>query len=129
MFCRSTASAIAQESKVVLVGLHEWLHELSGNQLHVVALFSQNTSEEVSAWTSLHPNQTGLHVRGEGDELLQSELLPQYHLACCAQRYEVKSSLAEINANRTNLRVDDPPSTYQHDPPNLWEGSSGGPSH
>jgi len=30
--------------KVFLVGLHEWLHELSRNQLHVVALFSQNTS-------------------------------------------------------------------------------------
>jgi hypothetical protein len=35
--------------KIVLVRLHEWLHELGGDQLHVMALFSQNTSEEVSA--------------------------------------------------------------------------------
>src|ERR1700733_11809574 len=35
--------------EVVLVGLHKRLHELGGDQLHVMALFSQNTSEEVSA--------------------------------------------------------------------------------
>src|SRR5277367_1270656 len=95
--------------EVVLVRLHEWLHELRRNQLHVMALFSQNTTEEVSTRTSLHPYQGRLHVSGEGDELLLRELLPQQHLACCAQSYEVKGSLAEINTNRTNLHIDDPP--------------------
>jgi hypothetical protein len=50
-----------------------------------------------------------LQVRGKGDELLLSELLPQQHLACCAQGYEMKGSFAEVNANRVNLHVDDPP--------------------
>ena len=54
--------------------LHKRLHKLGGT-LHVVALFSQNTSGGSEHRTSLHPDQTGLHVRGEGDELLLSELL------------------------------------------------------
>src|SRR4029077_9590496 len=33
--------------EVVLVRLHEWLHELGRNQLHVMALFAQHTSKEV----------------------------------------------------------------------------------
>ena len=36
--------------------------------------------------------------------VLLSELLPQQHLACCAQDDEVKGRLAKVNANRTNLR-------------------------
>jgi hypothetical protein len=51
--------------KAVLVRLHEWLHELSRDQLHVVALFSQSTTEEVSARTSLHTDQAGLQVGGK----------------------------------------------------------------
>src|ERR1700730_8785402 len=35
--------------EIVLVGLHKRLHGLGRDQLHVMALFSQNTSEEVSA--------------------------------------------------------------------------------
>jgi hypothetical protein len=95
--------------KVVLVGLHERLHELSWDELHVMALLSQNPPKEVSPRTGFHPDQAGLHIGGEDDELLLSELLPQQHLACCAQGYEVKGSLAQVNANGTNLHVDDPP--------------------
>jgi hypothetical protein len=45
------------------------------------------------------------------------ELLPQQHLARCAQSYEVKRRLTKIDTNRMNLHVDDPPPTCQHDPP------------
>jgi hypothetical protein len=37
------------------------------------------------------------------------ELLPQQHLASCAESYEVKGRLAKINTNGMNLHVDDPP--------------------
>jgi hypothetical protein len=50
-----------------------------------------------------------MHVRGEGNQLLLSELLPQQDLARCAQSYEVKRRLAKIDANRMYLHVDDPP--------------------
>jgi hypothetical protein len=41
MFCRSTASAIASASrKSFFVGLHERLHELRWDQLHIMALSS-----------------------------------------------------------------------------------------
>jgi hypothetical protein len=95
--------------KIVLVGLHERLHELGWNQLHVMTLFSQNSAKKVSPRTGFHPDQANLHVCGEGDELLLSELLPHQHLACCAQGDEVKGSLAQVNANRTYLHLDDPP--------------------
>jgi hypothetical protein len=95
--------------EVVLVGLHKGLHELSWDELHVMALFSQNPPKEVSTRTCFHPDQAGLHVGGEADELLLSELFPQQHLACCAQGYEVKGSLAKIDTNRMYLHVDDPP--------------------
>jgi hypothetical protein len=36
------------------------------------------------------------------------ELLPQQHLASCAQGYKVKGGLAKIDTNRTNLHVDSP---------------------
>ena len=35
--------------EIVLVRLYKGLYELGGDQLHVMALFSQNTSQEVSA--------------------------------------------------------------------------------
>ena len=63
----------------------------------------------MSARACFHPDQAGLHVGGEGSQLPLRELLPQQHLACCAQCYEVKGRLAKIDANRTILHVDDPP--------------------
>jgi hypothetical protein len=95
--------------EVVLVRLHERPHELSRDQLHIMALLSQGTAEEVSPRTRFHTNQRALHVGGEGNELLLRELLPQQHLARCAQSYEVKRRLAKIDTNRMNLHVDDPP--------------------
>jgi hypothetical protein len=74
-----------------------------------MALLSQGTAEKVRTRTRLHPNQRDLHVRGEGDELLLGKLLPQQHPPSCAQSYQVKRRLAEIDTNRTNLHVDDPP--------------------
>ena len=72
--------------EVVLVGLHKWLHELGWDQLHVMALFSQHTSEEVRPRTRLHPDQGSLHVGGKSDQLLLGELLPQQHLAVLRSR-------------------------------------------
>jgi hypothetical protein len=95
--------------KVVLVGLHKRLHELSWDQLHIMALLSQGAAEEVSTPTCLHPDQGSLQVGGEGDELLLGKLLPQQHLPSCAESYQVKRRLAKIDTNRTNLHVDDPP--------------------
>jgi hypothetical protein len=64
------------------------------NQLHLMALFAQHTSEEVRPGTCFHPDQGSLQVGGKSDELLLGELLPQQHLACCVQGYDVKSRLA-----------------------------------
>jgi hypothetical protein len=91
MFCRSTASAMASASR------KSFLFDF------------QSTTEEVSTRTCLHPDQAGLQGGGKYDELLLGELLPQQHLARCVQGYEVKGRFAEINANRTNLHIDDPP--------------------
>jgi hypothetical protein len=74
-----------------------------------MALFPKSTTKKVRSGTCLQADQRGLQVRGESDELLLSELLPQQHLACCAQRYEVKGRLTKVDANRSNLHVDDPP--------------------
>jgi hypothetical protein len=95
--------------EVVLVRLHERPHKLSRNQLHIMALLSQGTAEEVSPRTRLHPNQRALQVGCKRDQLPLRELLPQQDLARCAQSYEVKRRLAKINPYRTNLHVDDPP--------------------
>jgi len=42
-------------------------------------------------------------------KVLLGKLLPQHDLACCVQSYDVKSRLAEIDAYRMNLHVDDAP--------------------
>jgi hypothetical protein len=59
--------------------------------------------------TCFHPDQAGLHVRGEGNQLLLGKLLLQQHLAVIAKCHQVKGSLAKVNTNRSNLHVDDPP--------------------
>jgi len=56
--------------KVVLVGLHKWLHELSWDQLDIVALLLQRAPKEVSPRTCLHPDQRDLYVGCEGNKLL-----------------------------------------------------------
>jgi hypothetical protein len=94
-------------NEVVLVWPHERLFELSWNQLHIMALFSQGTAKEVSTRTCLHPDQASLQVGGKPDQLLVGELLTQQYLPCCAQRYNVKGGLAKIDTNRTNLHIDD----------------------
>jgi hypothetical protein len=88
--------------EVVLVRLHKRLHELGWDQLHVVALRSQNPAKKVSSRTCLHPDQGGLQVCCERDQMLLSELLPQQQLAS-AQSYKVKRRLAEFDTNRMNL--------------------------
>src|ERR1700688_120604 len=98
-------------NEVVLVRLHEWLHELGSDQLYIVALFSQSTAKEMRPGTRLHPNQAGLQVRGEGNQLLLGELLLQQHLAVIAKSHQVKCRLAKVDAYGTNLHVDDPPSS------------------
>jgi hypothetical protein len=50
-----------------------------------------------------------LHVRGEGNQLLLGKLLLQQHLAVIAKRHQVKGRLTKVDANRSNLHVDDPP--------------------
>ena len=109
MFCRSTLGDGFGIEEVVLVRLHERPHELRRDKLHVMALLSQGTAEEVSPRTRFHPNQRDRHVSGEGDELLLGELLPQQDLARCVQSYEMKRRFAKIDAYRMNLHVDDPP--------------------
>src|SRR5260370_23710907 len=103
MFWRSTASAIASASRKSFLfdftnGLTNWARD----QLHIMALCSQNAAEEVRPRTGLHPNQRGLHVGGEGDQLLLGELLLQQHLAVIAERHQVKGRLAKINPYGTN---------------------------
>src|ERR1700730_8073847 len=74
--------------EVVLVGLHKWLYKLGWNQLHMMALFSQYSAEEVSPRTCLHPDQRSLHVGGKRDQLLLCELLPQQHLPGYTESYQ-----------------------------------------
>jgi hypothetical protein len=59
--------------------------------------------------TGLHPDQGGLHVRGKGNQLLLGKLLLQQHLAVIPKSHQVKGRFAKVNANRSNLHVDDPP--------------------
>src|SRR5487761_1827232 len=59
--------------------------------------------------TSLQTYQGSLHVRGVSQELLPCELPPHKHLAGCAKRHEMKRCLAQVDANRMYLHVDDPP--------------------
>ena len=75
--------------EVVLVRLHERLHELSRNELYVMTLFAERTPQKVGTRTCLHPNQGGLQVGCESDQLLLSELLLQQNLAVIAERYGV----------------------------------------
>jgi hypothetical protein len=43
--------------EVVLVGLHKRPHELSRNELHIVALFTQSTTKKVRSGTCLQADQ------------------------------------------------------------------------
>lgn len=95
--------------EVVLVGLHKRLHELRRNQPHIVPLLLQDSPEEVCTGTGFETDQRGLHVRRERQQLLLCELLLHQNLARCSQRYKVKRRLAQVDAYRTNLHVDDPP--------------------
>ena len=56
--------------EVVLVQLHEGLHELGWNQPDIVALLVQRPAEEVGAGARLQPDQRGLYVRGVSLQLL-----------------------------------------------------------
>ena len=56
--------------KIVLVGLHKWLHELRCDQPHIVTLIAQRPAEEVRSRARLEANQRGLHVRRECEKLL-----------------------------------------------------------
>ena len=51
-------------NEVVLVRLHERLHELRRNQLNVVTLLSQNTAQKVRSRAGFQTDQGGRHVRG-----------------------------------------------------------------
>src|SRR5277367_4058322 len=93
--------------EVVLVGLHKWPHELSRNELHVMALFTQSTTKKVRSGTCLQADQRGLQVRCENNQLPLGELLLQQHLAVIAERNQVKGRLTKINPYRMNLHVDD----------------------
>ena len=109
MFLRSTASAIPLSvHEVVLIGLHEWLHELPWDQLHIVALLAQSSTEKVGSGASFEPNQRSLQVSRVRQQLLLRELPLHQHLAGCPQRHEVKGRLAQVDANGMNLH-DDPP--------------------
>ncbi len=61
--------------EVVLVRLHKRLHELSGDQPHIVILLSQGTAQEVRSRAGLHADPGGLQVGGKGDQLPLGELL------------------------------------------------------
>jgi hypothetical protein len=80
--------------EVVLVGLHKRLHKLSRNQLHIMALFKQDTTKEVSTRTRLQADQRGLQVRCESNQLPLGELLLQQHHAVITERHQVKARLA-----------------------------------
>jgi hypothetical protein len=47
--------------------------------------------------------------RSKGDQLLLRELLFEQHPAVIAKGNKLKGRLAKINANGTNVHVDDPP--------------------
>jgi hypothetical protein len=107
--------------KVVLVRLYKRLHKLRRDQLHIVALRSQGTTQKVRPRTCLHPYQRRLKVRSGCDQLLLVELLPDEHLAVIAECHEVKGRLAKVNTCRANLHIDDPPWTCLQDPPHSGE--------
>src|ERR1035441_8808551 len=60
--------------EVVLVRIHEWLYELSRDQLHIMALFSSCAAKKVCSRTCLQAHQRGLEVRCETNQLLLGEL-------------------------------------------------------
>ena len=60
---------------VSLVALAEGLHELGGDQLHVMAEGQQLTAEMVGADAGLHPDQAGWHVGETLLDLSARELL------------------------------------------------------
>jgi hypothetical protein len=75
-----------------------------------VTLLPHRASEKVRSGAGLKPDQRCRHVRGISQKLLPVELLPHKHLAGSAKCHEVKGCLAEVDANRMYLHVDDPPS-------------------
>jgi hypothetical protein len=50
-------------NEVVLVGLHKRLHELCGDQPHIMALLLQGSTEEMRSGTGFEADQRSLHVR------------------------------------------------------------------
>lgn len=74
-----------------------------------MALLAQRAAKKVSPGAGLKSNQRCREVRGKSQKLLPGEFLPNNHLAGCAKCYEMKGRLAEIDANRVYLHVDDPP--------------------
>jgi hypothetical protein len=56
-----------------------------------------------------HPDQGGPQNSRGHDELLPVELLPDQHVAVNTECHKVKVRPANINPNRVNLHLDDPP--------------------
>jgi len=64
-----------------------------------MALLAQRTTKKMSSGASLQSDQRSLQVRGVRQQLPLCELLLHQHLAGCAERYEVKGRLAQVDAS------------------------------
>src|SRR3979411_699980 len=101
MFSRSTASAIASAS------MKSFLFDFTNGFTNWAGI--NFTSWPCSRKARPRKCDPGLHLRGEGNQLLLGKLLLQQHLAVITKGHQVKGRLAKVNTNRSNLHVDDPP--------------------
>ncbi len=112
--------------EVALVRLHVRLHVLSRDDPHLMTLYPECSSQEMSSGTCLHADQVGLSVRRKLQQLSAGTLPAHNDFAPQVQANQVKDRLAEINADRVYLHGNllRAPLISQTD-----QGGSGGPSH
>jgi hypothetical protein len=84
-------------TEVVLVALAERLHELGGDQLHVVAQCEKLAAEMMGADTGFHANQAGWHVGQPSLNLPSRELLVQDNGPAGIQANQVEAVLADVD--------------------------------
>jgi hypothetical protein len=74
-----------------------------------VSLLLERPAQEVGASAGFHANYMDLPVRREAQQLRSREPLAHDYLAAFIQTYQVKTRLAEIDADRVYLHEMPPP--------------------
>jgi hypothetical protein len=90
-------------AEIVFVALAEGLHELDGDQLHLVTERQELAAEMMEADAGFHADQAGRHVGKAFLDLSAGELLAQDNGATDIQADQVEAGLADVDPKSGDL--------------------------